>query len=264
MKTGMPYLIVLLFLPLLIIAQEVESQYIEWTGDDEIANALVGAGIDCAMNIEFEKAYTFFDAAVQKDPTLFAPHKFLANFSKGEKKAYHKEQANKLVEGKNEVSKLYVSLLDIKWKDNEENARKQRDETWAKMHELAYDGRFVHFRYAQTLEDDKAKIAEFEKLISKLEASDRNTGHVHNLMGYLHYGLENKVEAKAHFEKYVELRPNGYNAYDSMAEFYKNEGDVENAIKYYKKAVMQYPMAQNAKDELKALKKKVEEAEAQE
>ncbi|MBT8235121.1 MAG: tetratricopeptide repeat protein [Bacteroidia bacterium] len=264
MKTGMPYLIVLMFLPLLIIAQEVESQYIEWTGDDEIANALVGAGIDCAMNIEFEKAYTFFDAAVQKDPTLFAPHVMLRNFSNGEKRAYHKEQAQKLVEGKNEVSKLFVSLMDIKWKDNEDNARKERNETWAKMHELAYDGAFVHFRYAQTLEDENARIAEFEKLIAKNEANERSTGHIHNLLGYTHYGMGNKEKAKEHFKKYVELRPNGYNAYDSMAEFYMNEGNNEKAIKYYKKALMHYPGANNAREKLEELEKKVADSDAQE
>ena len=88
MKVRMSILFVLMFLPLSIIAQKPESQFIQWSGDDEIANAMVSAGIDCAMNIEFEKAYTFFDAAVQKDPTLFAPHVMLAQLSKGDKKAH--------------------------------------------------------------------------------------------------------------------------------------------------------------------------------
>lgn len=264
MKIGKQLLTILMLLPLLVIAQETESQYIQWTGEDEIANALVGAGIDHAMNIEFEKAYTFFDAAVKKDPTLFAPHVMLRNFSRGEKRAYHKEQAQKLVEGKNEVSKLYVSLMDIKWKDNEENARMQRDEIWKKMHELAYDGKFVHFRYIQTLKDENARIAEYEKLAAKLEEADRNSGHVHNMLGYTHYAMGNKDKAKAHFEKYIELRPEGYNAYDSMAEFYMNEGDNENAMKYYKKALMYYPGANNAKEKLEELEKKKEVSEAQE
>ncbi|MDH3697321.1 MAG: tetratricopeptide repeat protein [Flavobacteriaceae bacterium] len=264
MKIGKQLVTILMLLPLLVIAQETESQYIQWTGDDEIANALVGAGIDCAMNIEFEKAYTFFDAAVAKDPTLFAPHVMLRNFSKGEKRAYHKEQAQKLVEGKNEVSKLYVSLMNIKWKDNEENARMQRDEIWKKMHELAFDGKFVHFRYIQTIKDENARIAEYEKLAAELEEADRNSGHVHNMLGYTHYAMGNKDKAKAHFEKYVELRPKGYNAYDSMAEFYMNEGDNENAMKYYNKALMHYPGANNAKDKLEELKKKKEVSEAQE
>ena len=263
MKVSMRYLIVLMFLPLSIIAQKVESQYIQWMGDDEIANAMVKAGIDHAMNIEFEKAYAFMDAAVKQDPTLFAPHKLLANWSKGDKRAYHKEQAKKLVEGKNEVSQLYVSLLDIKWKDNEEMAKKQRAETWKKMHELAYDGRFVHFRYAMTIEDENARIAELEKLAAMNEASESATGHIHNILGYTHYGLGNKEKAKEHFKKYVELRPDGYNSYDSMAEFYMNEGDNEMAMKYYKKAVMKYPAAQNAKEKLKELEMK-SESEAQE
>jgi len=258
MKVRLYYLIVLMFLPLSIIAQKAESQYIQWMGDDEIANAMVSAGIDCAMNIEFEKAYAFMDAAVKKDPTLFAPHKLLANWSKGEKKDYHKEQAKKLVEGKNEVSQLYVSLLDIKWKDNEENARKQRNETWKKMHELAHDGRFVHFRYAMTLEDDGDRIAELEKLAAKNEASGSATGHIHNILGYTHYGMGNVDKAKEHFKKYVELRPDGYNSYDSMAEFYMNEGDNDKAMKYYKKAVAMYPAAQNAKEKLKELEGKME------
>ena len=264
MKAVKHFLLVLMFLPFSIIAQETESQYIQWTGDDEVANALVGAGIDHLMNIEFEKAYTFFDAAVAKDPTLFAPHVILRNFSKGDKRAHHEEQARKLVEGKNDVSKLFVSLMDIKWKDNEEMARKQWRETWAKMHELAFDGAFVHFRYAQTLEDEAAQIAEFEKLIAKNEAKERSTGHIHNLLGYTHYGQGNKEKAKEHFNKYVELRPNGYNAYDSMAEFYMNEGNNEKAIKYYKKALMHYPGANNAQEKLEELEKKVADSEAQE
>jgi len=263
MKVKLTYLIVLMFLPLSIIAQEVESQYIQWMGEDEIANAMVAAGIDHAMNIEFEKAYTFMDAAVKKDPTLFAPHKLLANWSQGDKRAYHKEQAKKLVEGKNEVSQLYVSLLDIKWKDNEEAARKQRKEIWKKMHELAHDGRFVHFRYAMSIEDENARIAELEKLAAKNEASGSSTGHIHNILGYAYYGKGNKDKAKAHFEKYVELRPDGYNSYDSMAEFYMNEGDNEKAMKYYKKALMNYPAAQNAKEKLKELEVKAE-SQAQE
>ena len=38
----------------------------------------------------------------------------------------------------------------------------------------------------------------------------------------------------------------GYNAYDSMGEFYYNEGDMENALKYYNKAIEMYPPATSA------------------
>ena len=38
----------------------------------------------------------------------------------------------------------------------------------------------------------------------------------------------------------------GYNSYDSMGEFYYNEGDMENALKFYKKAKEMYPAATSA------------------
>ena len=258
MKTKLSTLLILAFLPLAIIAQENESQYIQWTGDDEVANALVGMGIDHAMNIEFEKAYAFFEAAVDKDPTLFAPHVMLASLSKGEKREHHTKYAKKYVEGKNEVSKMFVSLLDYRGK-GEDLAAKRRA-TWAKMHELAHDGRFVHFRYALSLEDDKAQIAELEKLAARNMEDEKATGHIHNILGYAYYAQGDKGKAKEHFEKYMELRPDGYNAQDSMAEFYLNEGDMENALVYYKKAVENYPGAANAKAKIEEIKKKMEMA----
>ena len=258
MKTKFSTLLLLAFLPLALIAQEKESQYIQWTGEDEVANALVGMGIDHAMNIEFEKAYTFFDAAVAKDPSLFAPHVMLASLSKGEKREMHMEKAKELVEGKNEVSKMFVSLLEYGGK-GEDLAAKRRA-TWAKMHELAHDGRFVHFRYALSLEDPKAQIAELEALAAKNMKDEKATGHIHNILGYAYYAEGDKGKAKEHLDKYLELRPNGYNAQDSMAEFYLNEGDMENAMVYYKKAVANYPGAANAKEKIAEIKKKMEMA----
>ena len=39
--------------------------------------------------------------------------------------------------------------------------------------------------------------------------------------------VRDKEKAKSLFEEYIELYPNGYNPYDSMGEFYYNEGDLE-------------------------------------
>ncbi len=255
MKTKLLTLVFLAILPMAILAQEKESLYIEWGGDDEIANAMVQHGMDHFMNIEFEKAYAFFEAAVKRDPSLFAPHVALANLSKGDKKEYHKKKANELVEGKNEVSKMYVSLLDIDYKSDD--AAQQRRETWKKMHELAFNGRFVHFNYAWSQEDVSDRIAELEKLAAKNEKDNYGTGHIHNLLGYAYYSQDEKSKAKAHFEKYLELRPNGYNAQDSMGEFYLNEGDLESALAYYQKAVENYPGASNAKAKIKEIEEKM-------
>ncbi|MGB5369704.1 MAG: hypothetical protein WBN18_04685, partial [Flavobacteriaceae bacterium] len=136
MKTTFKLFLTLLLIPVVLVSQQSESQYIEWRGNDTIANAMVWQGIGHYMNIENEKAFTFFDAAVTEDPTLFAPRVVLALLSNGDMRANHKAEAKKLVEGKNEVSKLFVSLLDI---DREtENAGDVWRATWKKMYELAY------------------------------------------------------------------------------------------------------------------------------
>ncbi len=247
--------LVVLLIPTVLTSQKADSQYIQWMGTDTIANALVWRGMDHLMNVEREKAYTFFDASISRDPSLFAPHVVLASLSWGEKRDQHIAEAKRLVEGKNEVSQLFVSLLDI---DREaEDAADQRRQIWKKMYELAYDGSFVNFRYAMSREDGKERIMELEKLADKLEKADRKSGHVHNILGYMYYAEGDKAKAKAHFDKYLELRPNGYNAYDSMAEYFYNEGDMENALAYYKKARMHYPAAVSATNRIKEIEEKM-------
>jgi Tfp pilus assembly protein PilF len=260
MKTILKVILTVLLIPVVLVSQEKEAQGIEWGGDDDVANAMVWQGLDHHMNIEREKAYTFFDAAVKKDPTLFAPHVALAMISNGDMKAHHKALAKKLVEGKGEVSKLYVSLLDIT-KETENPGEVWRS-TWKKMYELAPEGAlFVNFNYARSREDVKDQITELEKLVTKLEKAERNTGHVHNLLGYTYYAEGNKEKAKAHLDKYLELRPDGYNAYDSMAEYFFNEGNMEEALAYYQKALDHYPGAVSARDKIREIETKMPEKE---
>lgn len=259
MKTTLKLALLVLLIPVALFSQKPESQYIQWGGDDDIANEMVRRGMDHMLNVELEKAYTFFDAAVSQDPSLFAPHVVLANLSAGDKRERHAAAARKNVEGKNEVSKLFVSTLDIDWE--EEGAAEKMRDTWAKMFELAYDGPFVNFRYAMSRKEVKDQIMEMEKLASKLEKGGRNSGHVHNLLGYMYYAEGDKAKAKAHLDKYLELRPDGYNAYDSMGEYYFNEGDMETALTYYKKARMHYPAARSATDKIEEIEEKMKAKE---
>ena len=59
--------------------------------------------------------------------------------------------------------------------------------------------------------------------------------------------------SKSLFEEYIELYPNGYNSYDSMGEFYYNEGDFESAKDYYAKAVENFFAASSANGKLREL-----------
>jgi tetratricopeptide (TPR) repeat protein len=222
---------------------------IEWRGENEIANYLSIAGIGYWMNIEREKAYTIFEEAVKLDSSLFACHTALAFLSRGEKSDYHTAMAKKYVVGENEVSNLFVSFLDIPRDSTGNDARR---DTWAKMHELS-NGPFIHMRYATSRDERPETLEELANLESFLDDLGMTTAHIYNIRGYM-LNLEGDLEGGTEaIEKYLEMRPNGYNALDSRAEFYLLAGDTATAVEYYKKTVEQYPFAVSARNTLRDL-----------
>jgi len=76
-----------------------------------------------------------------------------------------------------------------------------------------------------------------------------------NLAGYSLLNSGKIDEATAVFKMNVELFPDSWNVYDSLAEAYAVKGEKELAIKYYDKALQLNPDNQNAKERLKNLKK---------
>ena len=224
---------------------------INWGSDNEIAEYLSYKGIGYWMNIEREKTYTIFDEAVKLDSSLFACHTALSLMSRGDKREYHKEMAKKYVVGENEVSNLFVSLLDI---PRDSTGREARRDTWAKMHELS-NGPFIHMRYAMSRVERAETLAELDKLESILDELGISTAHIYNIRGYV-LNLEGELEKGTEaIEKYLEMRPDGYNALDSRAEFYLFAGDTTSAIEYYKKTVEKFPFAISARNSLRRLDK---------
>ena len=224
---------------------------IEWQGENETANYLAMQGLRHLINVEREKAYVLFEEAVKVDSSLFACHTALAMLSRGEKRDYHKMMAQKFAEGKNEASKLYVSLLDIA---NDSTGNDERAEVWAKMHALS-NGPFIHLRYASSRNDIAETIQELDKLDSFMSSTGGNTAAIHNLKGYMLKAQGDLAGGTAEIEKYVELYPDGYNPLDSRAEFYLFAGDTLKAIEYYKKTVERFPFAISARYTLNDLDK---------
>lgn len=222
---------------------------INWESENEIATYLSYSGISYWMNVEREKAYTMFEEAVKLDSSLFACHTALSLASRGEKSDYHMAMAKKYVVGENEVSNLFVSLLDI---PRDSTGRDARRDTWAKMHELS-NGPYIHLRFATSRVERAETLEELGNLESILNEEGMNTDYIYNIRGYV-LNLEGELEKGTEsVEKYLEMRPNGYNALDSRAEFYLFAGDTATAIEYYKKTVEQYPFALSARNSLKYL-----------
>tara|TARA_B100000780_G_scaffold69771_1_gene46352 strand:+ start:7834 stop:8679 length:846 start_codon:yes stop_codon:yes gene_type:complete len=238
-----------------------DGDYIQWDGENSIANEMLHHAFKHMYNFENEKSITFFEKVLEYDPSLFGPHVVLAGFSieGSEKQKMHIKKAKELVTDNNETSKTFVSMLDLERGENWPLVTSGAHDIWKKMRELEPKGKLIHFYYAFTNPNSGQRITEMELLLSEIkdQKGDPNslpTSGDHSFMippiinslGYFYYGIGEKAKAKTLFDEYLNLYK-GYNAYDSMGEFYYNEGDMENALKYYKKAIEMYPSASNAK-----------------
>ena len=58
-----------------------------------------------------------------------------------------------------------------------------------------------------------------------------------NMSGYMNMDMNQPEKAKMYFEFAIAYYPNSPNVYDSIADFYEAQGDIEMAIKYVRKAV---------------------------
>ncbi|MDP7529017.1 MAG: hypothetical protein QGH61_06715 [Candidatus Marinimicrobia bacterium] len=234
-------------------SDSTEGKYIEWEGENEVANAMVSKGIFHFLNVEWEKAYSFFTGSLEVDSSLFASHVVLAWLTPdGEAAEMHKSKARELVKGKNENSNLMVSLFDIDLPAGEER-REKRHEIWSKMHEIEPDGWFIHYYYATTKPTPKERIDELKVLLDKNKSSGASYAHILNMLGYLHYGEDEKAAATSYFDKYLEAYPEGYNPLDSMGEFYFNEKEYETALKYYENALEKFPYSVSATNKVKEI-----------
>ena len=109
---------------------------IQWTNADPLHDEMIRSAIGHFLNIEREKAYVFFEKAVKLDSTSFAAHVMMSTMSlpNSEKQELHYKLAKRYSADKNENSKRFVSLLDIKT----ENGYSSKIEKLPKKKELAY------------------------------------------------------------------------------------------------------------------------------
>lgn len=227
------------------------GNYIEWIGENEVANQLAIRGMRHFMNAEQEKAYAFFEAAVAEDPSMFAPHVCLAEMSLdgSEKQKFHIEEAKKNVMDNNETSKVFVALLDQEpdgfW--GYFDSSKAHD-LWGKMHKLEPRGNFIRQFYVHTMKDNEKSIQTINNFISEAKENDAPYENLLNLLGYKLMATGDVEGAKKAFSEYINAYPNGYNAYDSMGEYYLKNKMNDEAKEYYSEALEKYPFANNARN----------------
>ncbi len=227
------------------------GKYIEWFGNNDMANEFAMIGMRHFMNAEQEKAYTFFETALSYDSDMFAPHVCLAEMSLdgSEKQKYHISEAKKNVLDNNGTSKLFVSILDQKpdgyWGYFDSSKAHQ---LWKKMHELEPRGNFIKQFYAWTMNNDDKSIATINKFIGEAKSNNEPYENLLNLLGYKLMAKGDMDGAEKVFLEYIKAYPKGYNAYDSMGEYYLKNEMIEPAKDMYMKALEKYRFANNAQN----------------
>ncbi|CAN5543247.1 hypothetical protein BH10ACI1_BH10ACI1_06010 [soil metagenome] len=106
---------------------------------------------------------------------------------------------------------------------------------------------------ANDLKSFKAKVIEYKN--NPINAYLNFESEI-NTIGYRLLGMKKNDEAVEIFKLNVELYPESFNVYDSLAEGYMNQGNKELAIKFYKKSLEINPNNTNAIGQIEALEKK--------
>ena len=179
---------------------------------------------------------------------MFAPHVCLAEMSLdgSEKQQYHINEAKKNVVDNNETSKLFVSILDQVPDGYWDILIPQVPMLWKKMHELEPRGNFIQQFYVHTMKNNNESINTINNFIDITKANNDPYENLLNLLGYKLMAKGDMEGAKKAFSEYIDIYPNGYNAYDSMGEFYLKNEIIDDGASMYKKAVENYPFVRNA------------------
>lgn len=216
-----------------------------WTSKSKEAKDLAAKGLFHFLNIEQPQAYDYFVQALDRDPNLTLPLVLMANMTTGETKKAYIAKVAKSATHKTEGEKLLASLSD------EKGTPETRRDAWDKLHTMYPNDATIASGYVNSRATPEERFAAAQEFIEKFP----DIPWMYNTIGY--YYLQDKKDpemAKKNFEKYIELYPEGYNPYDSMGEFYLLTGDLDNAEKYYSKALEIYPYANSSLNALEKIK----------
>lgn len=188
-----------------------------------------------ASNLQIEEAMARLGKALEADPEFFMACVLMTYYTCGEQKAALIDRALAIdVPSLNEAEKIIRQQLEI-W---DQDPKGKADETMKTLVAAypetpqAYHWASLHAAYT---DKDAESALEYAKRLAELSPDFAPN---YNHLGYLYMGKSQMKEAKAAFEKYIDLLPNAANPYDSMAEYYMVNQDYAKSAEYYERAAM--------------------------
>lgn len=218
-----------------------------WTTTSDKARDLAGQGSQYMRNNEPAQAYDKFKQALEIDPDFTIVLTFMSYLTQGQTQKDYQDRALKSASNKTDGEKLFASTV------TRDTTGKIFRDAFTKLHDMYPDGSMIGIFYVfsrATPQEQYAAALDYAKKFPDEAA-------IYNGLGYMSMSLKkDTAAAKAYFEKYIKLYPEGCNPYDSMGEFYLNTGDLANAEKYYKMALEKYPFNISSIDKLKEISEK--------
>jgi Tfp pilus assembly protein PilF len=236
--------ICLLFSSLCVLAQK---KTMTWTTTSDKARELAGQGSQYMRNNEPAQAYDKFKQALEIDPDFTVALTFMSFLTRGQAQKGYQDRALKSASNKSDGEKLFASTV------TQDTTGKTFRDAFTRLHNMYPDGSMIGIFYVfsrATPQEQYEAALDYAKKFPDEAA-------VYNGLGYMSMSLKkDTAAAKAYFEKYIKLYPDGCNPYDSMGEFYLNTGDLANAEKYYRLALEKYPFNISSIDKLKEIGEK--------
>jgi ribosomal protein S12 methylthiotransferase accessory factor len=100
---------------------------------------------------------------------------------------------------------------------------------------------------------DQGEYRKAIAVLEKAEKSDNERTDVYNLMGFCHFKLKEHEKAIECFQRVLSLDPGSAIDYANIASNYRDIGNKQEAIRYYKVALELDPSIEFARDNLERL-----------
>jgi len=195
-------------------------------------------GVESLMKFYFEEGRNFMELAVQEDPDFPLPYLFLLRMDFGDqtreqRTAWYKRLANP-EERWTPFERQLIELATGKVESENQDAVKQKLELFLREYSSQMEAFYLLLPMYQQLEEDPEKLVAYYE---KLHQLFPNNVQILNQLGYFYVGLGEEEKARSAFEKYIFIRPDEANPYDSYGEMLYNTGHFQQAQEMFQKAL---------------------------
>ena len=203
------------------------------TTSSEEARKLYLEGRGLLDDLHFVDAHDKFVQATEKDPDFAMGHLMVATTSLSVEEFFDSVgKASAAAAGASDGEQLYIEALVA---GSENNQAAQLAALKKVVAAYPKDAR-THMRLGNFLNGQQDFAGAAEHFTHATQLNPEFAG-AYNSLGYAYRSLDDLEQAKAAFEKYVELLPNEANPQDSYAELLMEMGNYGESIEHYQMAV---------------------------